>query len=349
MNTRDNPNLDLLRTIAVSFVVIFHLLLFFKRTDLGLLWFIGHWGVLLFFVHTSMVLMFSLERQEMQLPELSLVWIFYIRRCFRILPLSVLFVTVIGLLELPVGHLNMGHFQAVHLNAQGFVANLFLVQNQTGAESITAPMWSLPYEMQMYLVLPVLYLLIWTLPRVRLVLAVWLATTMAAYAVHRLFHGLDSSFLGFAPCFLAGVVSYRLSKETTFKLPFIVWPITIAVATYLYLRSPSTPHSWLLCLSVGVTLPFFPEMRSRWLRKICQMVARYSYGVYLVHFTCIWLAFVELGKLPIGLRWVAFLTTTAGISVILYHTVEAPMIAVGHRFVNGLAVRQAKLAEWAIS
>src|SRR5690242_15749179 len=65
----DSPNLDLLRTLAVLYVVIFHLLLFFEKTNLGLLWSIGHWGVLLFFVHTSLVLMFSLERQEMRLPN----------------------------------------------------------------------------------------------------------------------------------------------------------------------------------------------------------------------------------------------------------------------------------------
>jgi peptidoglycan/LPS O-acetylase OafA/YrhL len=94
----DNSNLDLLRTLAVCDVVGFHLLLFFKKGNLGSIWAIGRWGVLLFFIHTSLVLMLSLERQEQKLAGTNIFWPFYIRRIFRILPLSMLVVTLIGIL-----------------------------------------------------------------------------------------------------------------------------------------------------------------------------------------------------------------------------------------------------------
>ena len=59
----DSANLDFLRAAAVTFVLVFHLALFFQKKRFGLDE-IGHWGVLIFFVHTSLVLMFSLRRQK---------------------------------------------------------------------------------------------------------------------------------------------------------------------------------------------------------------------------------------------------------------------------------------------
>jgi len=53
---QDNPNLDLLRSMAVTMVVVFHLLLYFGPKfhtwdPQGVL---GYGGVLFFFVHTSL-------------------------------------------------------------------------------------------------------------------------------------------------------------------------------------------------------------------------------------------------------------------------------------------------------
>src|SRR6476646_7615937 len=79
-----SANLDLLHSFAVTLVVGFHLAKFFnfrfaglRITDFGLL------GVMLFFVHTTLVLMFSLERQSAR-PGAPLFLPFIVRRCFRI-------------------------------------------------------------------------------------------------------------------------------------------------------------------------------------------------------------------------------------------------------------------------
>ena len=70
---------------------------------LGSLMGLGRWAVLIFFVHTSLVLMFSLERQT---ATAALGWrhylAFLLRRCFRLLPLSTVVIAGVVALDLPV-------------------------------------------------------------------------------------------------------------------------------------------------------------------------------------------------------------------------------------------------------
>ena len=80
-----STNLDFLRAVAVLFVVFFHIGLVFVEQRLpGGFHQIGRWGVLIFFVHTSFVLMWSLERQERVSLGGRLAAAFWTRRAFRI-------------------------------------------------------------------------------------------------------------------------------------------------------------------------------------------------------------------------------------------------------------------------
>ena len=97
--TADSANLDFLRAAAVTFVLVFHVALFFQKTRFGIGG-IGQWGVLIFFVHTSLVLMSSLQRQNTGGFARS-YGVFTIRRWFRIFPLSGLVVLVVVWLRLP--------------------------------------------------------------------------------------------------------------------------------------------------------------------------------------------------------------------------------------------------------
>src|SRR5687768_17561235 len=89
-----SPKLDVLRTVAVLTVVCSHL--WFKQLSIAHL---GRAGVLLFFIHTSLVLMFSLERQDARTGGSFLL--FMVRRVFRIYPLAILVVLAVYLFELP--------------------------------------------------------------------------------------------------------------------------------------------------------------------------------------------------------------------------------------------------------
>ena len=335
--TIESRNLDLLRTTAVVFVVIFHVLLFFQATTPGgvNLHSLGQWGVLLFFVHTSLVLMFSLERQVSRAPHDGLFGPFLARRVFRVFPLSVFVVLAVYLLHLPGARLHDGSFQCMHANRFQLLSNLLLVQNITHTDSIIAPLWSLPYEMQMYLVLPLLFLIVRTRRSAFKIAGIWiLSVLVGTLALHVNRYPFGEDLLIYAPCFVAGVIAYRLTQSRTRNWPFLGWPLALAALTSFYLYHPTVPKRWVCCLLVALVLPQFREMRAGWLHNVCHQVSRYSYGIYLTHFVAIWLAFVALRSLPLAFRWIALLVALVVFPVLLYHTVEAPMIAFGRQWVE---------------
>src|SRR6266850_1776977 len=95
-----SANLDFLRAIAVLLVLAQHLCRRMHVEHIG--WApttsLGLFGVLLFFVHTSLVLMYSMERSG--LHGALLFKDFCIRRIFRIYPLSILAVAAAWALHL---------------------------------------------------------------------------------------------------------------------------------------------------------------------------------------------------------------------------------------------------------
>ncbi|HEV2454872.1 MAG TPA: acyltransferase [Verrucomicrobiae bacterium] len=338
VNTGEIPNLDFLRACAVLFVLASHLLLYFRLTIPGPLNFydIGRWGVLIFFVHTTLVLLFSLERHACQVSSTRLYWSFLIRRAFRILPLSVLVVCLVELFGLPVGHLRNGHFMPVHLKLPGVLANLFLVQNLTHTESATAPLWTLPYEMQMYFLLPVLFLLVRSIGVLLPISCLWLASILAVQHAPWLERHRLPDFILYVPYFLPGVFAYKFISGSRIRLPSIFWPMALAMITALYLWSPSPIHGAMCCLILGLIIPHFAQVSDIGVAKIAQLIARYSYGIYLTHFICIWLAFEDLSGLSRLEQWALFLMLLFLVPVTLYHLIEAPMIQVGRRVASKL-------------
>ena len=331
----DRGTLDLLRSCAVLCVLVFHLLLFFGggRVPHGFAA-LGHWGVLVFFVHTSIVLMASIERQLRRGGGAVLAG-FLVRRAFRLLPLAWLTIAVIVALGLPVGHLQDGRFVAVSASPLAVVQNLLLVQNLGGAESLEAPLWSLPYEMQMYLLLPAVFWLGWR-SRARLAIgALWVVVT--AVAKLRL-HEAETDLLDYAPCFLAGIVGYTIARRrtVTWQLDFWHWPAAIAVASGFYLARPTLPHGWVSCLIVAIAVVFVRELPDGSWRVAFQRIARYSYGIYLAHFLLMWLAFDHLAAAPRAVQIAVFAATLVALPVALYHLVERPMIRAGERVARAL-------------
>ena len=320
--TLSSPNLDFLRAMAVLIVYFFHL---FLTTNTRLPDYLGHLGVLFFFVHTSLVLMFSLERIEATGESFFLS--FYLRRLFRIYPLSIVCVSVIILFQLP----RAPWWPWSNPDLSTILANLFLYTEFMYKPVVTSVLWSLPYEVAMYMVLPFLYLA-GKRYGVRGIFVLWCVAVAGAIA-----QPYVSSRLGvaqYAPCFIAGVASYFLGFGVQrFRLPFIGWPLTLLIAGAILGYGNHSEHEitaqWALCVLIGVTAPFFAELQLPAMRKACALIARYSYGIYLTHLHAQWTAFVLLKDSPSAVRYSVLVVLSIGLPVALYHFIDAPMVRMG--------------------
>jgi peptidoglycan/LPS O-acetylase OafA/YrhL len=325
---QSSHNLDLLRAIAVLSVYVAH----FSRTigfyDPGSL---GRFGVIIFFVHTSCVLMASLQRLQstgFHAPG-SLCWAFYARRFFRIYPLAILCIVLVYLLRIPA----MPNLSYSPMGSRTLIGNLALSQNLFYLPDAIGPLWSLPLEVQMYIVLPFAYLL---LRRYRFApYFLWLLALVFALTIPQLSQRLN--VFSFAPCFASGILAYSLFSETRRKLPAWIWPLVILVVTALFQPldnislSKKLPLAWVLALVLGVAFPFIQEIQWRPLNRLSHWIAEISYGIYLSHIPLMWFALKVMAPYPLALRLLVLLTGSAVIPMLLYRFIEKPMIGVGAR------------------
>lgn len=315
-----SPNLDFLRATAVLLVLLNHVAEQFYPDKIGLvrLGDIGHFGVLLFFVHTSLVLMYSMQRTE--LAGWALAKNFYTRRFFRIYPLSVVTVLVVVALHLHEGA------RGLRIGPRpGFgevAANLALVQNLTGSKNVVIPLWTLPIELQMYLVLPFLFL--WRRRTVGTLLALLVASLVLWHFVQALptLRG-PLGVLEFFPDFLAGVLAFTLLEKRV--VPSWLWPPFVLLAAAAYIGFHSRRMGVLLCLLLGLAILHFKEITFRPLRFLSHEIATYSYGLYLGHPIFIWFALVQHHS------WILFWLMWLFVPPIFYYGVERPAIRLGRK------------------
>lgn len=330
MTMQDSRNLDVLRAFAVLCVLVAHVRQYVVHMPIQL-YQMARFGVLMFFVHTCLVLLFSLERSRLGTREASLN--FYIRRAFRIYPLSILTVLAVALLHIP----REPDVLFEWIGAKQLVSNLTLTQNLTGALSLPAPLWSLPWEVQMYLVLPLLFFVF----RKR---SMWWGLGLWAAAVLGAHEPIHIAILKFSPCFLGGLIAYQALKGGMPRLfPAQLWPAALVAVSAFHAVCWRTHEQdlggYVSCLMLGLSIPLFREMPASWFTRVGHTVAKYSYGIYLAHTPTIWFAFFRLAHAPAALRWSVFIALTAGLPVALYHLLEAPLINMGRRLAEGLRPR----------
>ena len=353
-----SPKLDFLRTFAVLLVLVSHVdkAQGVRWLELSSLAPIGRLGVLLFFVHTSLVLMFSLERHVALHGHRRLFSTFMLRRVFRIYPLSIAVILAIVIFGIPGVNVAAHSVEYVGTDAFGLIADLLLVQNiaisDTGANALLGPLWSLPLEIQMYLFLPGLFLLVRPIRNARVLLFLWacsVAVSVGTYLAMQMF-GMTVAhvpggridvpkILVYAPYFLAGILAYAFWRHARQRVRFAALPGFLLVSLVLYIgvsNAPGGEHTvdifgMVICLGVGLLLPVLIEPAHPAVCRVSATVAKYSYGIYLVHVPCIWLGFDVFAGYPLAVQWLVFLGGTAALAATAYHVIERPFITLGAR------------------
>jgi peptidoglycan/LPS O-acetylase OafA/YrhL len=324
----DSANLDVLRAVAVLCVLTAHLLHFSTGIHTTFQRHLGQLGVIMFFVHTSLVLMFSLERTRLR--GQALFFSFYTRRVFRIFPLSMLCVLAVYFAhhrpDIPLFYSTWSYKE--------LAANLTLTQNLFGTQGFLSVLWTLPLEVQMYIFLPLLFIGFRS-RSVRPVLLLWLASIPVAILQMR--HAPRLNLLSFAPCFLAGVVCWRFHAPKRDRLPGWLWLGCLAAISAMWFAG-NVRHEmyfrWGFCLALGLAIPFFAEISLTWVRVVAKTVARYSYGIYLTHTTAMTVGFLLLRNH--FAQWSVFLLLAAALPLLVYHLVEHPGIQAGKRIAEWL-------------
>jgi peptidoglycan/LPS O-acetylase OafA/YrhL len=325
----DSHNLDLLRALAVSLVLVDHTLKFlvtdvwFGRFDINWL---GRLGVAMFFVHTSLVLMLSLERSG--LSGWAMIKNFYVRRAFRIYPLAVAIVIFTFLIGIPQSVIAPHVIHPAPRTLGVLVSDITLTQNLTNSANLLGQLWSLPIEVDMYLMLPMLFTLAIDYPRMFRFTAWPIAVLIAS---HNRLAWIAASTAGFIPCFVPGVLAFNLSKRYRSVLPASLWPVVLLAIIVGFMLMPSWRAAWIVCLILGVSVVFFREQPNQLLNRICHAIAKYSYGIYLGHTFCIWAAFVACARLPFIAQLAIFGTLITSVPYLLFRFVEQPGIELGKR------------------
>ena len=304
-------------------VVIDHTMLALGRHSIGP-WdpaWLGTLGVFMFFVHTSLVLMWSLERKPHTLD-------FYIRRIFRIYPLAVFAILVAVVTHAPLQGPVSNFFEYHSLTMPNTLANLFLVQNfMPNPSQVVDVTWSLPLEVQMYVVLPVLFFFARSQRFVWPLLVLWVL--VSAFGLQKFVDPNDLNLLTVVPMFLPGVMAYvGFSRRKPF-LPAWVFPFLLIGLVFFGMHQPTNRKGWVINLALGLSLPFFHQFRAAWLVRGADQIAKYSYGTYLAHPFALVLGIYLLPGKPLALQLTVEFLAIVSISVAAYHLLESPMIRIG--------------------
>ncbi len=320
------PNLDFLRTFAVITVLIDHTALNINKHDVlgwSVSW-LGVFGVYLFFVHTSLVLTWSLERRPHTLD-------FYVRRVFRIYPLAIIAVLVVITFHLQIAA------EPFVVTTRSLFSNLLLTQNIQGQRYATGVLWSLPLEVQMYLVLPLLFLFARRERTLWPFLIIWIFACKLASSIYG--SNMSNNFITVIPHFLPGIMAYIGFKHRSPRLPGFLFPALLFALCSYYEHAPSVQKGWLVCLALGLLLPFFRDIGNHFLITVSHTIAKYSYGFYLLHPFALLIAFVVLKNHSLWLKLTVEGACICVFSFLAYHLIEHPAVKLGSRVANYLQTR----------
>lgn len=354
----DSPRLrfvDGLRGLAALVVCVGHLLAvngalvgppgesIFRATPLQLLgWLFVPWGsdmVNLFLLVSGFSLTYAEEARRAKGRPPTRLKEFGLRRFYRLAPIYYVALLIgLAVFVLPLGVDTVASpifHDSVHITLAGTAAHLGFVQNLSGSWLYqgNSPLWSMAYEVQLYLIFPLLY---WASKRVHPLLVVVAAIGMVG-AIARLNPGFP--VFGLMRWFVVGIALALLYRRIRVPAPVLA---VIAGGSFLVAIINPTPAQGqtahdLVWMSLFVSAILLMASRPASGRNplngsIFGWLGERSYSLYALHFPLAYLVFAAITALGVGgaradgLELVVALPLSLGLAALGYRLLERPAL-----------------------
>ena len=326
LNTNNFKNLDFIRSIAVLLVLFSHLP-GIKYPDYFHVQTLGILGVFIFFVHTSYVLMISLERMNYTKNNI-LNYKFYTQRLFRIYPLSIFVVSL-------TAFTTIYNSPETYFDLYIFFKNIFLVQGLN--ESSPEVLWSLPYEVAMYLFLPFIFNFIKDKNSKKKIILLWLFFVILVLS-QKYFNTRYFSTIKYVPFFLSGVIGYvyykgvkKIEKINPIYLVIYIFFSIFLIPILVKIGFKQNFLGAIFCVPLGLLIAFCKDMNSFVLNKLFKLIAKYSYGIYLFQIILIsnFEKYIHIENKTVSLFLLIIIIFL--VSAAAYHVIESPFIKFGKK------------------
>ena len=159
------------------------------------------------------------------------------------------------------------------------------MQNFVRFDQILGPLWSLPYEVQIYCFFPIIYLGLRRFRSTKVIIFAWtilaamdqiLAPRIAKYGYIGRFVTIPDLLFYFL-LFLAGVFAYKEMQTSRRVLPFWFLPALLGFTCIVWLLSYDNVKCIFISLSLGLALPYIQSCEIGTLNNFCSWIAKYSY------------------------------------------------------------------------
>jgi len=312
------PQLDGVRAIAISLVLIFHWFpqnSFINRIPNGTI------GVTLFFVLSGFLITnILLKNRISSKKKINIYKIFLIRRALRIFPIYFLVLFIVSIL--PYMHPTTKIVTDYYTNPIYYWTYFYnhLLEKTNNWEDILSPFWTLAVEEQFYVFWAIIILLIPKHKQIEYFL--WITIVfgiIARYFFIYLNHGLGLLTITCIDTFAwGGILAFYGLNNTTKRLPKIIYffiPISLLLFFYIIFRANNDSNlikilffrSSVSCLSI-VFISFLINNNKHILSKILmfypiRFIGKISYGIYVYHMFVPILFGIILNKLKIHLPY----------------------------------------------
>jgi len=317
----------------------------------------GNYGVQLFFIASSLTLFMSLESRRTR--DDRPITYFFIRRFFRIAPLFYCGI-VFYLIAWGTGPRD---FAPTGIHPHQIVLTALFLHGwwPDAINSVVPGGWSIAVEMNFYLLLPLLFLLLTTLRRAVIAFVISVPITIGiSIAVAKLARASGDPTLlsGFTyywlprqfAVFLLGIIVFHLSRKpcnpALAKLTAILGLLGLIAVSLIGDRIPDTYLAHSICFAIILV-----ALRSAPFRLLVNPATRLlgtiSFSAYICHFVALDVATATLPKLSFlptdqsliifAVLWVLGLVLTCACSLITYRLIEIPGQNLGRAIIARLA------------